>query len=104
MNTSTKKRIQESLRNILKLSAHSDDRHDHVHTIHGPGDGFCKNKISERVKKHHKNQHHQLDTLYSNGVQLNYERLLSPKRSITVFGGYIEFPMPTIIANSSLEF
>ena len=42
--------------------------------------------------------------LYINGVQLNYERLLSPKRSITVFGGYIEFPMPTIIANSSLNF
>jgi hypothetical protein len=42
--------------------------------------------------------------LYSNGIQLNYERLLSPKRSITIFGGYIEFPMPTIIANSSLNF
>jgi hypothetical protein len=42
--------------------------------------------------------------LYSSGLQLNYERLLSPKTSITVFGGYIEFPMPTIIANSPLEF
>ncbi len=42
--------------------------------------------------------------LYSNGIQLNYERLLSSKRSITIFGGYIEFPMPTIIANSSLNF
>ena len=42
--------------------------------------------------------------LYSNGVQINYERLLSKKRSITVFGGIIEFPMPSIIANSSLNF
>jgi hypothetical protein len=42
--------------------------------------------------------------LYSNGIQLNYERLLSSKRSITIFGGYIEFPMPTIIANSPLNF
>jgi hypothetical protein len=42
--------------------------------------------------------------LYSTGVQLNYERLLSSKRSITIFGGYIEFPMPTIIANSPLNF
>ena len=42
--------------------------------------------------------------LYSTGVQLNYERLLSGKRSITVFGGYIEFPMPSIIANSPLVF
>src|SRR5450755_813827 len=42
--------------------------------------------------------------LYNSGIQLNYERVLSPKRSITVFGGYIEFPMPTIIQNSSLNF
>ena len=42
--------------------------------------------------------------IYSNGIQLNYERLLSTKRSITIFGGYIEFPMPTIISNSSLNF
>jgi hypothetical protein len=42
--------------------------------------------------------------LYANGVQLNYERILSPKRSITVFGGIVEFPMPTIIANSPLNF
>ncbi len=42
--------------------------------------------------------------LYSSGVQLNYERILSPKRSITVFGGIIEFPMPTVIANSPLDF
>jgi hypothetical protein len=42
--------------------------------------------------------------LYTNGIQLNYERLLSKKRSITVFGGYIQFPMPTIIANSPLNF
>jgi hypothetical protein len=42
--------------------------------------------------------------LYSNGIQLNYERLLSSKTSITIFGGYIEFPMPSIIANSPLNF
>jgi hypothetical protein len=42
--------------------------------------------------------------LYTNGIQVNYERLLSSKRSITIFGGYIEFPMPTIIANSPLNF
>ncbi|HEY4968170.1 MAG TPA: hypothetical protein VII28_17310 [Puia sp.] len=42
--------------------------------------------------------------LYSTGIQLNYERLLSSKRSITVFGGYIQFPMPTVIANSPLNF
>ncbi len=32
--------------------------------------------------------------LYSNGVQLAYERLLSSHTSITLFGGYISFPMP----------
>ena len=42
--------------------------------------------------------------LYSTGIQLNYERLLSLKRSITVFGGYIQFPMPSIIANSPIIF
>ncbi len=42
--------------------------------------------------------------LYSNGIQLNYERILSPNRSITVFGGLVQFPMPTIISNSSLNF
>src|SRR5439155_15063686 len=42
--------------------------------------------------------------LYKNGVQLSYERILSPKRSITVFGGPIQFPMPTVIDNSSLNF
>jgi hypothetical protein len=42
--------------------------------------------------------------LYSNGLQLNYERLLTSKTSITIFGGYIEFPMPSIIANSPLNF
>jgi hypothetical protein len=40
--------------------------------------------------------------LYSNGIQLNYERLLSKKRSITVFGGIIQFPMPSAIANSNI--
>src|SRR5450432_263564 len=42
--------------------------------------------------------------LYINGVQINYERILSPKRSITVFGGPIQFPMPSVIDNSSLNF
>ena len=42
--------------------------------------------------------------LYQNGFQLNYERILSKKRSITVWGGPIQFPMPTIISNSSLQF
>jgi hypothetical protein len=42
--------------------------------------------------------------LYSNGVQINYERLLSKHTSITIFGGPIEFPMPTVIANSPLQF
>lgn len=42
--------------------------------------------------------------LYSNGVQLNYERILSKKRSITLFGGIIQFPMPDVIANSPLNF
>ena len=38
------------------------------------------------------------------GFQLNYERILSPNRSITFFGGPIEFPMPDIISNSPLVF
>ena len=42
--------------------------------------------------------------LYTNGVQINYERILSKNRSITIFGGPIQFPMPTIIANSPLNF
>ena len=42
--------------------------------------------------------------LYHNGFQLNYERVLSNKRSITVWGGPIQFPMPDVIANSSIQF
>jgi hypothetical protein len=42
--------------------------------------------------------------LYSSGLQLNYERLLSKNQSITIFGGYVTFPMPTVISNSSLNF
>jgi len=42
--------------------------------------------------------------LYSSGIQLSYERVLSPKRSITIFGGYIQFPMPTVIENSTMQF
>jgi hypothetical protein len=38
------------------------------------------------------------------GFQLNYERILSPNRSITFFGGPIEFPMPDVISNSPLVF
>jgi hypothetical protein len=41
--------------------------------------------------------------LYS-GIQVNYERLLSKKRSITLYGGIIEFPMPSVISNSSITF
>ena len=41
--------------------------------------------------------------LYSSGIQMGYERVISPKSSFTVFGGLIQFPMPTIIANSSLQ-
>jgi hypothetical protein len=41
--------------------------------------------------------------LYHNGFQLNYERVLSNKRSITVWGGPIQFPMPSNIANSSIQ-
>jgi hypothetical protein len=42
--------------------------------------------------------------LYSNGVQMNYERILSKNKSITIFGGIIQFPMPSIIENSPLQF
>jgi Protein of unknown function (DUF3575) len=42
--------------------------------------------------------------LYHGGVQVNYERILSKKRSFTVFGGIIQFPVPSVIANSSLVF
>jgi hypothetical protein len=42
--------------------------------------------------------------LYHGGVQLNYERVLSKKRSFTIFGGIIQFPVPTVISNSSLSF
>jgi hypothetical protein len=42
--------------------------------------------------------------LYSNGVQLAYERLLSKHTSVTLFGGYISFPMPSVIDNSPLNF
>ena len=42
--------------------------------------------------------------LYKNGFQLNYERILSSKRSFTVWGGPIQFPMPSIISTSSLQF
>jgi len=36
------------------------------------------------------------------GFQLNYERLLTKHTSFTVWGGPIEFPMPTIIANTPI--
>jgi hypothetical protein len=42
--------------------------------------------------------------LYQNGIQFAYERLLSNHTSVTLFGGYITFPMPTVIANSPLNF
>jgi hypothetical protein len=42
--------------------------------------------------------------LYTNGLQMSYERVLSPKRSFTVFGGIISFPVPSAIANSNISF
>jgi hypothetical protein len=42
--------------------------------------------------------------LYTNGLQMSYERVLSPKRSFTIFGGIIQFPVPSSIANSSITF
>jgi hypothetical protein len=42
--------------------------------------------------------------LYKNGFQLNYERILSSKRSFTVWGGPIQFPMPSIISTNSMRF
>jgi hypothetical protein len=39
-----------------------------------------------------------------NGFQLNYERVLTNKSSFTVWGGPVEFPMPSVISNSSLQF
>jgi hypothetical protein len=42
--------------------------------------------------------------LYTNGVQMAYERILSPKRSISIFGGIISFPVPSAIANSNIGF
>ena len=41
--------------------------------------------------------------IYKGGFQLNYERVLSKKSSITVWGGPIQFPMPSIISNSSIK-
>jgi hypothetical protein len=40
--------------------------------------------------------------LYSHGVQMAYERILSPKRSFSVFGGIISFPVPSAIANTNI--
>ena len=40
--------------------------------------------------------------LYSSGIQMAYERVLSPKRSFTVFGGIISFPVPSAIANTNI--
>jgi hypothetical protein len=42
--------------------------------------------------------------LYTDGLQMSYERVLSSKRSFTVFGGIIQFPVPSSIANSSITF
>ena len=38
-----------------------------------------------------------------NGFQLNYERVLTNHTSITVWGGPVQFPMPTAIANSPIK-
>jgi hypothetical protein len=42
--------------------------------------------------------------LYSSGLQMSYERVLSPKRSLSIFGGVITFPVPSAIANSNIAF
>ena len=39
--------------------------------------------------------------IYS-GFQLNYERLLTKHTSFTVWGGPIDFPMPSIISNTPI--
>lgn len=41
--------------------------------------------------------------LYNTAFMGAYERVLSPKRSISIYGGYIEFPLPTVI-NASTNF
>ena len=43
--------------------------------------------------------------IYNNAIMGAYERVLSPNRSINVYGGYCEFPMPSIISdNDNLKF
>ena len=41
--------------------------------------------------------------IYKGGFQLNYERIMSKHTSITVWGGPVQFPMPSIIANTPIE-
>ena len=41
--------------------------------------------------------------LYNNAVQLMYERVLSKKRSIVIFGGYEEFPLDLKLARDDVK-
>ncbi len=43
--------------------------------------------------------------VYNNALMGSYERVLSPHTSFTIYGGYCEFPSPSIIAdNANLKF
>jgi hypothetical protein len=39
--------------------------------------------------------------LYNSAVMGSYERVLSPHRSFTIYGGYCEFPSPSIISENN---
>lgn len=77
---------------VLLISLHTKAQQDTTKIVH---EKDYKNVIKLNITSW---------ILYTNGVQINYERLLSKNRSITVFGGPIQFPMPTVIANSPLNF
>jgi hypothetical protein len=77
---------------VFSKTAHSQVQKDSVSvTKEKPMNNTIKLNISSWV-------------LYTNGLQMAYERVLSPKRSITIFGGIISFPVPSAIANSNLSF
>ena len=39
--------------------------------------------------------------IYNSAIMGSYERVLSPKRSFTIYGGYVEFPLPSFINDST---
>ena len=39
--------------------------------------------------------------IYNTTIMGSYERVLSPKSSVSIYGGYVEFPLPTIINDST---